>query len=88
MITSMTIVNHEMIGLYTTIVESANRQIVGLSGKIVDETKSTFVLETVNGIKMIPKEHSNWKFICDGKLVVVKGSSILKRSYERMGVKP
>ena len=87
MITSENIVNHELIGLDTTVITSTNPQIVGLSGKIVDETKSMFVLETGNGLKSIPKSISQWEFELDGKKITLNGVSLLRRSYERVGVK-
>lgn len=87
MITLENIANHELIGLDTIVVTSANSQIIGLSGKIVDETKSMFVLETSNGLKSIPKAISQWGFELDGKKITLNGASLLRRSYERVGVK-
>ena len=87
MITPENIVNHELIGLDTIIIASTNSQIVGLSGKIVDETKSMFVLETSNGMKSIPKSISQWGFELEGKKITLSGTSLLRRSYERVGVK-
>jgi ribonuclease P protein subunit POP4 len=87
MITPENIMRHELIGLETFIMESNNLQVVGLHGKIVDETKSMFAIETLAGIKKIPKENSTWKFNLDGANVIVIGKTIVKRSYERMGVK-
>ena len=87
MITSENIAYHELIGLHTVIVNSTNSQVVGLSGKIVDETKSMFVLETSNGLKSIPKSISQWGFDLDGKKITLDGASLLRRSYERVGVK-
>ncbi len=87
MITIENIKNHELIGLDTTVVTSDNSQIIGLSGKIVDETKSMFVLETGKGLKSIPKAISQWGFELDGKKITLNGASLLRRSYERVGVK-
>jgi ribonuclease P protein subunit POP4 len=87
MITTENITRHELIGLETTILESDNSQVVGLHGKIIDETKSMFTLETSTGIKHMPKVNSMWKFNLNGVTSIVDGKSISKRSYERMGVK-
>ncbi len=87
MITTENIARHELIGLETTILESNNSQVVGLHGKIIDETKSMFVIETSTGIKHMPKMNSMWKFNLNGVTSIVDGKSISKRSYERMGVK-
>ena len=77
----------EFIGLRAKIVESSNTQIVGLEGKIIDETKSTFALETKHGQKIIPKKYSKWSFFFDDKTMSVSGNEISKRSHERMVLK-
>ena len=87
MITSENITRHEFIGLNTSIVESNNSQVVGIHGKIIDETKSMFTIETQTGVKNMPKENSMWRFVLDGVSTIVDGNVIAKRSYERMGVK-
>jgi ribonuclease P protein subunit POP4 len=87
MITPENITRHEFIGLETSIVESNNLQVVGMHGKIIDETKSMFTIETQTGVKNMPKENSMWRFVLDGVSTIVIGKAIAKRSYERMGVK-
>jgi len=87
MITTENITRHELIGLEAYIVDSNNLQIIGLHGKIIDETKSMFSIETKQGVKMMPKENSVWKFDLNGVFATVDGKTIAKRSYERMGVK-
>jgi len=39
------------IGEITTITESKNKSLIGLTGKIIDETKNTFKIQTIKGIK-------------------------------------
>jgi RNase P/RNase MRP subunit p29 len=87
MITFENITSHEMIGLKTEIYNSPNSQIVGLAGTIVDETKSMFTLSTKNGIKMIPKKQNTWKLYANGQEIVLYGSLLERRSYDRLGVK-
>jgi ribonuclease P protein subunit POP4 len=87
MITAENITRHELIGLETSIVESSNSQAIGLHGKIIDETKSMFTIETSTGVKHMPKVNSMWKFNLNGVSSIVDGKSIAKRSFERMGVK-
>ena len=62
MITLENVQNHELIGLNAQVVESTNNQIIGFAGKVVDETRFTLTIQTQSGLKMIPKEHSKWKF--------------------------
>ncbi len=54
MITLENITMHELVGLKTIISDSPNKQIIGLYGTIVDETKFMFIINTKKGLKMIP----------------------------------
>jgi ribonuclease P protein subunit POP4 len=87
MITADNITSHEFIGLNTEIVESTNQQVIGLNGRIENETKSMFTINTENGIRSIAKSTSNWKFSIDNNDIVVKGSKIAKRPFDRIGGK-
>ena len=87
MITFENISKHEMVGLETVISASPNRQIIGLTGTIVDETKSMFSINTKNGFKMIPKKQNTWKFFSDGNELTLSGSLLEKRSFDRLGAK-
>lgn len=87
MITADNITSHEFIGLHTEITNSSNPQIIGLNGRIVDETKSMFTINTKNGTKSIAKTTSSWKFSIGGKDLVVDGSKITKRPFDRIGAK-
>ena len=87
MITPDNITSHEFIGLTTEIIQSTNPQVVGLNGRIINETKSMFTLNTENGTKSMPKSTNNWKFSIEGKDVVVEGTKIAKRSFDRIGGK-
>jgi ribonuclease P protein subunit POP4 len=85
MITEHNIISHELIGLHTQITESSNSQIIGLNGTIIDETKSMIIMNTKNGTKMIAKSNNSWKFSVDGKNVILNGTQISKRSFDRIG---
>ena len=85
MITADNIISHELIGLDTEIIESTNPQVIGLNGRIINETKSMFTINTENGAKSIAKSTNSWKFSIQGRDVVVKGSRISKRPFERIG---
>ena len=87
MITIDNITSHEFIGLHTEITQSSNPQIIGLNGRIIDETKSMFTLNTKNGTKSIAKSKNSWKFSIENKDVVVDGSKIAKRPFDRLGGK-
>jgi len=87
MITAENITSHELIGLRTEIVESSNSQIIGLNGTIIDETKSMITIDTTKGTKMIAKSNNSWKFSVDNKDIIVNGSKIAKRPFDRIGAK-
>ena len=87
MITQENILLHELIGLEATVVQSNNKQITGISGKVVDETKSMLSLDTIHGIKKIPKENVEWKFSFDKNEYTINGNLLTKRPQERLGGK-
>ena len=87
MITADNIISHEFIGLNTEIVKSTNPQVIGLNGRIINETKSMFTINTEGGVKSIAKSANRWKFSIGNKNVVVEGTKITKRSFDRLGAK-
>jgi ribonuclease P protein subunit POP4 len=86
-ITKENLLIHEIIGLEAIVVKSNNEQTTGISGKIIDETKSMFFLKTKNGIKKIPKKNTEWKFFLDKSVSTVNGNLLAKRPQERLGEK-
>ncbi|MDH3695980.1 MAG: ribonuclease P protein subunit [Nitrosopumilus sp.] len=87
MITAYNIRSHEFIGLDTEIVQSTNPQVIGLNGRIINETKSMFTINTENGVKSIAKSTNDWKFSIQNKDIIVDGSKIAKRPFDRIGGK-
>jgi len=87
MITLENIQMHELIGLKTIISDSTNKQIIGLNGTVVDETKSMFIINTKNGLKMIQKKHNTWKFLVNNKETTLSGALFEKRSFDRLETK-
>jgi len=87
MITRDNLASHELIGLHAEIADSGNKEIIGMSGKVVDETKFMFTLDTQKGLKKFPKESSSWKFVFNNDEAMIDGTKLTKRSYERIGVK-
>ena len=87
MITIDNITSHEFIGLDTEVTQSSNPQVIGLNGRIVDETKSMFKINTEKGVKSIAKSKNSWKFSIENKDIVIDGSKIVKRPFDRIGGK-
>lgn len=87
MITPENISQHEFIGLKAQVTSSTNPKIVGINGTIINETKSMFSLRTERGVKLIPKSNNYWKFNVNNQQILVDGSKIQKRSFDRLGGK-
>jgi len=87
MITANNITSHEFIGLDTEITQSTNSQVIGLNGRIIDETKSMFKINTEKGVKSVAKSTNQWKFTLENRDIIVEGSKIAKRSFDRIGAK-
>ncbi len=71
----------------TEITKSTNPQIVGLNGRVINETKSMFTINTEKGVKSIAKSQNSWKFSIEDKDVIVEGTKIAKRPFDRIGGK-
>ena len=72
----------DLIGQDVTITGSNNKEIVGISGKIIMETKNMITLDTKNGKKNLPKD------ICqlsnnDG-IISTDSTRLSKRPHERL----
>jgi ribonuclease P protein subunit POP4 len=77
MISPRNILRHELIGLDVLVVRASNPGHVGVSGRIIDETRNTLVIRTERGEKRIPKRFSVFRFrLPDGTTVDVDGSSL------------
>ena len=87
MITADNITSHEFIGLNTEVISSSNPQVIGLNGRIINETKSMFTINTDKGVRSISKSQNNWKFSIQNKEVIVEGTRITKRPFDRIGGK-
>ena len=72
----------DLIGKNVTISESKNKEIVGINGKIIMETKNMIVIDTKNGKRNIPKN------ICqlsnNGEVIETDSTKLNKRPHERL----
>jgi ribonuclease P protein subunit POP4 len=96
-ITDKNIIQHEFIGLKTTIIDSPCKTIVKLTGRIVDETMNTFMLEYLaDGTKKvitIPKHKTRFRFTIpvnrsnsmESEITIeIDGSILMKRPEDRI----
>ncbi|MCD6488129.1 MAG: ribonuclease P protein subunit [Desulfurococcales archaeon] len=84
--TKKNILYHELIGLRMHILEYPDQSLVGVSGIIIDETKKTLLIETMEGLrKRILKEHGVYEiWLPSGGKVIIRGSKILGTPEERL----
>ena len=76
----------ELIGLIMEVEESSNSDMEGLRGRIVDETRNTFVIETEQEEeKRIPKPGNMFIFVLeDGTRARIRGDKLLARPEDRI----
>ena len=77
-----TISEYDLIGQEVTISESKNKEIIGLKGKVIMETKNMIILNTDNGRKNIPKDIC--QFSNSQGLLETDSTKLNKRPHERM----
>ncbi|MBW3012167.1 ribonuclease P protein subunit [Candidatus Woesearchaeota archaeon] len=83
---SSEMVKHEFIGLTIRITKALNKALEGVEGKVIDETKNTFVLLTEKGRKVILKNQLAELVVKDNNSVVVAGL-VRGKHEERIKVK-
>ena len=87
-ITPENILKHELIGLNVKIVNSKNEKIVGIKGKVIDETKNTLIIANSNAKRRIPKDIATFQFkLPDGTFVNLDGSKLIGNPENRLKVK-
>lgn len=77
---------HELIGLSIEIIDYPDNRIVGLKGRVVDETRKTILIETNSGrVVRVFKENSVFKItIPSGEKVFVKGFEVMGSPEDRL----
>ena len=81
--TTAGVARHELIGLEVE-VRSAHAGWSGLSGKVVDETKHTFLVETASGSELlVPKAGQEFVFRVGERRFVVRGDEVRFRPEDR-----
>jgi len=84
-----TIVQGELIGLDAKVVKSANPSNLGISGKIIDETRNTLVIRQNENDKVVAKKTAIFQFtLPNGAVVEVEGAAIIGRPEDRVKKKP
>ncbi|MCK9151319.1 ribonuclease P protein component 1 [Methanobacterium alcaliphilum] len=86
MITPQNIFRHELIGLEVEIMKSSHKELVGIKGKIVDETRNTIQIENESGREtLIAKNVAIFHFLIpDGQKVEIDGKILVSRPEDRI----
>ena len=84
------IVKHEFIDLVTRVVKSQNPNVVGITGKVVDETRNTLIILCKDGEKrVIIKDIAVFEFVLsDGTVVEMDGKVIMGKPEDRLKKRP
>ncbi|MGD6809416.1 MAG: ribonuclease P protein component 1 [Candidatus Bathyarchaeia archaeon] len=86
------IIRYEFIGTAAHVAKSNHPGYLGLSGRVIGETKNTFTLDSESETKSIVKESTVFNFTfndgtiveIDGKLLVGRPEDRLKKSIKRL----
>ena len=97
MITARNLHRHELIGMMVEVIQSTDRQMLGIKGRVLDETKhllfiasahvSSKALEgsTISRKVAVPKKDCTFRFtLPSGELVDVAGSLLRSKSENRI----
>ena len=71
----------ELIGLDVSVLSA---QFSGISGRVVDETKNTFTIESAGTERMVPKSGNEFRFTYQNEQIDIEGSKLLHRPEDRM----
>lgn len=83
--TGKNLIFHTFIGLPVEIVQSTSKPLLGIKGKVIDETKNMLVIETLDGTeKQVQKVACMFRFKLDsGESADIEGKKICFRPEER-----
>ena len=77
MITKKNLIYSTLIGLEVEIINSSQRHLIGLKGKITDETKNLLVIETSEKEVKVQKVSSEFRFTLeDGETADLEGRNL------------
>ncbi|MFO7927252.1 MAG: ribonuclease P protein component 1 [Halobacteriota archaeon] len=77
--TPESLVRHELAGLHVTVADASNPDLVGISGRVRDETMKTLLVATSDGVKQVPKAGTTFRFVVGSTNVLVEGDRLLAR---------
>jgi ribonuclease P protein subunit POP4 len=79
---------HELIGLTVEVAKGTDIGLVGLCGKIVDETRNMLIVEAERGQKSVPKANTSFTItLPEGQKVRVSGHVLISQPENRINKK-
>ncbi len=78
----MDTLHEELIGFHIEVVDALNPNLIGLSGRIIDETRDTIIIKNSVEKKLI-KNQVTFKIKKGNKVYKIKGNMLKKRPEER-----
>lgn len=78
------ILKQEIIGKKIVINDAQNKDLIGLKGVVVDETKNTLVIETNKGEKNLVKSQITITVTFNNETVNIEGAELVGRSEDRL----
>ena len=83
MTTQKEIVRGELIGLSIEVIDAKNPSVVGIKGKIIDETKNTIVIQS-DKVKKLIKNQIKMKIKLKDKIIEIDGKNLVGRPEDRI----
>ncbi|MBD3354658.1 ribonuclease P protein subunit [Candidatus Woesearchaeota archaeon] len=79
------LIKSEIIGLEVEVIDSKNKDNIGIKGKIIDDTKNTIVIQDKKGSgKILLKNNITIKIKTKKQAAVVKGKLLFGKSKNRI----
>lgn len=77
---------HELIGVHIRILDSTSKGLVGLEGKVIDETRALLTLELkgLESVKILKSAITVLSFQREDNRVELSGSELLARPWDRV----
>ncbi|MEM4267290.1 MAG: ribonuclease P protein subunit [Candidatus Woesearchaeota archaeon] len=77
----------QLIGMNVVFVHSANKRLIGSCGKIIDETKNSFLVEVNGRVLRLLKNSVVMRVEVNGKKYNIEGNKLAKRPEDRINMR-
>jgi len=80
----MDILKHELIGVKVKVVDASNKALIGINGKIMDETRNMLTIEYNGNLKRLIKSQVILQLDYRGKEYKMNGKLLMNRPEDRI----